>query len=231
MMSHFGCVNYLHPFIVRALIAVFFHSDGVVLTKSSICTPTLRSTVCFIILSFRRWALNIEADAVASLGLILNGSSVHGGLRSRLLGWEDYEDDTRQGFLQISADDIDDLGTRGIIDMILERMGTRVPVYLSVDIDVIDPGLCPGTGTPEAGGWTSRELIRILRGIEDLNIVGADIVEVAPAYDGTGEQTALVASQIGYEILTSIVARGLAEKDRMDNKESHQSAAKQRDEL
>ena len=74
-------------------------------------------------------------------GLILNGSSVHGGLRSRLLGWEDYEEDTRQGFLQISADDIDDLGTRGIIDLILERVGVEVPVYLSVDIDVIDPGL------------------------------------------------------------------------------------------
>ncbi|KAL9633656.1 MAG: hypothetical protein Q9164_004569 [Protoblastenia rupestris] len=142
-------------------------------------------------------------------GLIVNGSSVHGGLRSRLLGWEDYEDDTRQGFLQINADDIDDLGTRGIIDLILDRVGTELPVYLSVDIDVIDPGLCPGTGTPEAGGWTSREMIRILRGLEDLNIVGADIVEVAPAYDGAGEQTALVASQLGYEMLTSMVGRGL----------------------
>ncbi|KAG8531582.1 uncharacterized protein KY384_003212 [Bacidia gigantensis] len=146
-------------------------------------------------------------------GLIINGSSVHGGLRTRLLGWEDYEDDTNQGFLQINADDIDDLGTRGIIDIVLQRIGTELPVYLSVDIDVIDPGLCPGTGTPEAGGWTSRELIRILRGLESLNIVGADIVEVAPAYDGTGEQTSLVASQIGYEILTSIVGRGLAEMD------------------
>ncbi|KAL9104977.1 MAG: hypothetical protein Q9163_000149 [Psora crenata] len=133
-------------------------------------------------------------------GLIINGSSVHGGLRSRLLGWEDYDDDTRQGFLQINADDIDDLGTRGIIDLILERVGTELPVYLSVDIDVIDPGLCPGTGTPEPGGWTSREMIRILRGLERLNIVGADIVEVAPAYDGRGEQTALVASQIGFHM-------------------------------
>ena len=74
-------------------------------------------------------------------GLVLNGSSAHGGLRSRLAGWDDYEDDDRQGFLRIEADDIDELGTRGIIDAILERVGTEVPVYLSVDIDVIDPGL------------------------------------------------------------------------------------------
>ena len=144
-------------------------------------------------------------------GLILNGSSVHAGLRTRLSGadWADYDDDDSQGFLRISSDDIDDMGPKGIIDAIMGRMGTDTPVYLSVDIDVLDPGLAPGTGTPEAGGWTSRELIRILRGIEGLNLVGADIVEVAPAYDGVGEQTALAGAQVAYEILTSMVKRGL----------------------
>ncbi|KAH8769773.1 arginase family-domain-containing protein [Hyaloscypha finlandica] len=144
-------------------------------------------------------------------GLILNGSSVHAGLRTRLSGpdWADYEDDDSQGFLRISSDDIDDIGPKGVIDAIMSRMGTEIPVYLSLDIDVLDPGLAPGTGTPEAGGWTSRELIRILRGIEGLNLVGADIVEVAPAYDGVGEQTALAGAQAAYEILTSMVKRGL----------------------
>jgi agmatinase len=144
-------------------------------------------------------------------GLILNGSSVHAGLRTRLSGadWADYEDDDSQGFLRISADDIDDIGPKGVIEAIMGRMGTEIPVYLSVDIDVLDPGLAPGTGTPEPGGWTSRELIRILRGIEGLNLVGADIVEVAPAYDGVGEQTALAGAQVAYEILTSMVKRGL----------------------
>ena len=138
-------------------------------------------------------------------GLIANGTSAHAGLRTRLSGsdWADFEDDERQGFLRITADDIDDIGTKGVVDAILRRTGTERPVYLSVDIDVIDPGLCPGTGTPEPGGWTSRELIRILRGLEGLNVVGADIVEVAPAYDGLGEQTALTAAQVVYEILTS----------------------------
>ena len=147
-------------------------------------------------------------------GLILNGSSVHGGLRTRLggLDYDDYVDDTRQGFLQIEADDIDTLGTQGIIDAIMQRMGTEVPVYLSVDIDVIDPGLAPGTGTPEPGGWTTRELIRILRGVEGLNVVGADIVEVSPGFDGRGEETALAGAQVAYEILSSIVKKGMKER-------------------
>ncbi|KAK2625993.1 hypothetical protein QTJ16_004255 [Diplocarpon rosae] len=175
----------------------------------------------------------------ANEGLILNGSSVHAGLRTRLSGddWADYEDDTNQGFLRISSDDIDDLGPKGIISAILARIGTTSPVYLSVDIDVLDPGLAPGTGTPEAGGWTSRELIKILRGIEELNIVGADIVEVAPAYDGVGEQTALAGAQVAYEILTSVVKRGLFDMGRAsevlikDGTEKREPGERFRDEL
>ncbi|KAF3289532.1 hypothetical protein TWF970_003306 [Orbilia oligospora] len=143
--------------------------------------------------------------------LILPNSSVHAGLRTRLSGidYEDYEDDTKQGWYRIEADDIDDIGVNGVIQRILDNLGKDIPIYLSVDIDVIDPGMAPGTGTPEPGGWTTREMIRILRGLEGLNVVGADIVEVAPAYDGTGEQTALAAAQIVYEIITSIVKRGV----------------------
>ena len=184
-------------------------------------------------------------------GLILNGSSVHAGLRSRLSGWDDYHDDERQGFLRISADDIDEMGTAGIVSAILERIGTETPTYLSLDIDVLDPGLvsklplppseatltsnfqqCPGTGTPEAGGWTSREVIRILRGLESLNVVGADIVEVAPAYDGRGEETALVAAQVGFEILTSWVGRGMSDIEKAKGKDDKgQAFGKERDEL
>ena len=164
-------------------------------------------------------------------GLIVNGSSVHAGLRSRLSGWDDYDDDDRQGFLRISADDIDELGTRGIIDAILDRIGTEIPTYLSLDIDVIDPGLCPGTGTPEAGGWTSREIIRILRGLESLNVVGADIVEVAPAYDGVGEQTALVAAQVGFEILTNWVGKGIGDMEKPNSQGEGHHTGNKKDEL
>lgn len=143
--------------------------------------------------------------------LILPDKSVHGGLRTRLSGIEDNEEDSAQGWERITTDDVDDIGTAGIISKIMSHVGTEVPVYLSIDIDVIDPGLAPGTGTPEPGGWSTRELIRILRGIEGLNIVGADLVEVAPAYDGTGEATALAAAQVCFEVLTSMVRRGLLE--------------------
>ncbi|KAI4748448.1 Arginase/deacetylase [Aureobasidium sp. EXF-12298] len=134
-----------------------------------------------------------------------------GGLRTRLSDEDDYTNDSEQGFVRISADDIDDIGTKGVISKILSTVPADYPVYLSIDIDVIDPGLAPGTGTPEPGGWTTRELIRILRGIEGLNVVGADVVEVSPAYDSQAETTALAAAQVVYEIVTSMVRRGLME--------------------
>lgn len=158
---------------------------------------------------------------------------MHAGLRTRLSGpdWSDYDDDTSQGFLRITTDDIDEIGTKGVIEAIINRIGTETPVYLSLDIDVLDPGLAPGTGTPEAGGWTSRELIRILRGIERLNLVGADVVEVAPAYDGVGEQTALAGAQVAYEILTSMVKRGLVDMGKTAEVEGRDARGRTRDEL
>lgn len=156
----------------------------------------------------------------ATEGLIANGSSVHAGLRTRLSGDEpeDFVDDTQQGWTRIQTDDIDELGVKGIISSIMDRVGTEMPVYLSIDIDVIDPGMAPGTGTPEPGGWTTRELIRILRGIEGMNVVGADIVEVSPAYDGSAETTGLAAAQVAYEVITSIVRKGLIEQAKTGEK-------------
>ncbi|THX44751.1 Arginase/deacetylase [Aureobasidium pullulans] len=148
-------------------------------------------------------------------GLLANGSCIHAGLRTRLTGtsFQDYENDVQQGFMQIEVDDIDRWGMEGIAERILTRVGTEVPVYLSIDVDVLDVAFAPGTGTPEAGGWSTRELIRILRGIDRLNVVGADVVEVAPAYDGVGEPTAIAAAQIVYEVVTSMVKRGLEVAD------------------
>lgn len=146
-----------------------------------------------------------------------NERSVHAGLRTRLSGVTNFdnEDDTAQNWIRFSADDIDEVGTKGIVDGIMKTLGTEDPVYLSLDIDVLDPAFAPGTGTPEPGGWTTRELIRILRGIEGLNVVGADVVEVAPAYQGQGEETALAAAQAVYEMLSSIVKRGMGEMGRV----------------
>jgi agmatinase len=71
---------------------------------------------------------------------------------------------------------------------------------VSVDVDVLDPAHAPGTGTPEAGGLTSRELLLTLRGIAGLDVVGADVVEVAPAYDHA-EVTGIAAAHVAYELL------------------------------
>ncbi|KAL4998155.1 arginase family-domain-containing protein [Aspergillus recurvatus] len=151
-------------------------------------------------------------------GLICNSTSAHAGLRTRLTGVDDSDytapGTPEQGFMRIHADDIDELGgPMGVVNKIMERIGLDLdqPVYLSVDIDVLDPSTAPGTGTPEPGGWTTREFIRILRGIEKLNIVGADIVEVSPSYDNKGETTALAAAQVAYEIITSMVKNGAGE--------------------
>ncbi|KAE8372107.1 arginase family-domain-containing protein [Aspergillus bertholletiae] len=148
-------------------------------------------------------------------GLIQNGTSVHAGLRTRLTGagWDDYQRDDEQGFLRLTTEDIDAIGVQGIVDKIIRRTGTEHPVYLSFDIDVLDPGIAPGTGAPEPGGWTMREVNRILRGLRPLNIVGADIVEVSPAYDDKGESTAFAAAQIAYELITNWVLRGSEESD------------------
>lgn len=140
-------------------------------------------------------------------GLLSNGSCVHAGLRCRISGndWSDYIADEQQGFRRIHSDDVMTKGPEGIVREILETIPHGSPVYISVDIDVLDPSVAPGTGTPEAGGWQTRELIKMIRGLEKLNIVGADVVEVSPSYDGTGESTALAASQVIYELITSMV--------------------------
>lgn len=76
-----------------------------------------------------------------------------------------------------------------------------MPAYLSFDIDTLDPSMAPATGTPEAGGWTTREVKRILRGLGGLNLVGVDLVEVAPAYDTNAEVTAIAAADLVQEFL------------------------------
>jgi len=136
-------------------------------------------------------------------GLIAN-SSIHAGLRCKLQGIDDIENDESVGFHFITSDDIDDYGVDYIVERIKKRVGDT-PVYLSLDIDVIDPGLAPGTGTPEAGGWTTREVKRIIRGLAGLNFVGADVVEVAPAYDHA-EITATAAADIVHDLLSMLTA-------------------------
>ena len=138
-------------------------------------------------------------------GLLIEDHSIHVGIRGPLYGEADLVDDRRFGFRTIRASDVDDLGIGGTVEAVLERI-SDLPVYLSVDIDVLDPAFAPGTGTPEAGGLTSREFLRVLRGLTSLHLVGADVVEVAPAYDHA-ELTTVAAATVAYDLIT-LMARG-----------------------
>ena len=135
-------------------------------------------------------------------GLIDRSGSMHVGIRGPLYGSTDLTNDVGLGFTIVHAAEIEDLGSRGVAERIRARVQER-PVYVSVDIDVLDPAFAPGTGTPEAGGLLSRELLAVLRSFGGLNVVGADIVEVAPAYDHA-EITGIAASHVAFELLSAM---------------------------
>ncbi|WP_336643635.1 agmatinase [Microbacterium sp. MMO-113] len=138
-------------------------------------------------------------------GLIDLTASCHVGTRGPLYSKQDLEDDERLGFSIVSSEYIEEHGVEAAIDRILTRIGDK-PLYVSIDIDVLDPAHAPGTGTPEAGGLTSRELLRILRALRDRDIVGADVVEVSPAYDHA-QMTGIAASHVVYGLVTLLAAR------------------------
>ena len=135
-------------------------------------------------------------------GLLDRTASVHVGTRGPLYSKQDLEDDERLGFSIVSSEYIEENGIPSALERIRGRVGDT-PLYISIDIDVLDPAHAPGTGTPEAGGLTSRELLRLLRGLTDLNIVGADVVEVAPAYDHA-QVTGIAAAHVAYELMTAM---------------------------
>jgi agmatinase len=138
-------------------------------------------------------------------GLIDQRHSVHVGIRGPLYDAGDLADTERLGFTTVGCTEIERDGLAAAIRRMHDRLG-GAPVYVSVDIDVLDPGFAPGTGTPEAGGMSSRELLAMLRSLGDLDLVSADIVEVAPAYDHA-EITGIAAAHVAYELL-SVMAKG-----------------------
>src|SRR4051794_951065 len=138
-------------------------------------------------------------------GLIDRSGCLHVGTRGPLYSTQDLGDDEELGFQVVPSVEVDALGAPGIIERIRQRVGGR-PVYVSVDIDVLDPAFAPGTGTPEAGGMTSRELLAVLRSFAGLDLVGADVVEVAPAYDHA-EITGIAASHVVYDLVSALAPR------------------------
>ena len=103
--------------------------------------------------------------------------------------------------------DVRDLGIREVVRRAIEAVGPG-PVYLTVDVDVLDPAFVPGTGTPEPGGMTSIDLLLAVRTVAaELELVGADVVEVIPTAVGTDDYSALVAERVVREALTGLALR------------------------
>jgi agmatinase len=136
--------------------------------------------------------------------------SVQAGLRGSLYGADDLESARRLGFAVVSCDQVRTLGAGGCASLVRGRVGTR-PVFLSFDVDVLDPAFAPGTGTPEVGGLSTAEALALLRALGGIDLVGADVVEVSPPYDGPGQPTALAAANVAYELLS---LRALAKAQR-----------------
>jgi agmatinase len=139
-------------------------------------------------------------------GLLDTSALSHVGIRGPLYSKDDLSDDARMGFGITTSMDVMNQGVPAVVQALRERIGNR-PLYVSIDIDCLDPAHAPGTGTPEAGGLTSRELLAILRGLAGCRIVSADVVEVAPAYDHA-EMTAVAASNVAYELVSLMALQG-----------------------
>ena len=140
----------------------------------------------------------------AEEGAIDPHHSVQIGLRGSLYTPADMAENAELGFSTLLARDFDAGGVAAAIELARARL--RSPVYVTVDIDVLDPAFAPGTGTPEAGGLSSRELLAILRGLAGggLDLAGADVVEVSPPYDPAGV-TALAAANAAYDLVGLLV--------------------------
>jgi len=130
--------------------------------------------------------------------LFLESASMHVGIRGPLYSRDDLKNDKELGFKVIHCDEFQSEGIDHVVKRFRDRVGDN-PMYLSIDIDVLDPAHAPGTGTPEIAGMSSRELVGVLRGLAGLDIISADVVEVSPAYDHA-ELTSLSAATTVFEI-------------------------------
>jgi agmatinase len=138
-------------------------------------------------------------------GLLKPECSIQVGMRGSLFDSGDWKDSRELGFELISTDEVREQGISETISRIRERIGES-KAYVSFDVDFVDPAFAPGTGTPEVGGFTSREAQEFVRGLAGMNIGGCDVVEVYPAYD-PAQITAFLAANVAYELLSLIAAR------------------------
>ncbi len=135
-------------------------------------------------------------------GLLDPSRSLLAGMRGSQYDASDDAMPEELGFQTISCEELVTLPVAEYGARVRERVGDGGPVFLSFDIDVLDPAFAPGTGTPEAGGLMTREALGLVRSLRGLRFCGYDVVEVSPPYDGPGQPTAVAASNVAYELLT-----------------------------
>lgn len=140
--------------------------------------------------------------------LIVPEHSVQVGMRGSVYSKDAYDDSTSLGFKVVTMSAARAMGLKRLTEVIKDRVGQK-KVFVTFDIDVVDPAFAPGTGTPEIGGLTSAEAIDLIRGLQGLNFVGFDVVEVLPDYD-VADITALLAANIVYEFLSLIALSKIA---------------------
>lgn len=133
-------------------------------------------------------------------GLIDTKAYLQIGIRGPTNGPEDYQDAVGMGASMITFDEFQAKGMDAVTREIQVRVGSR-PAYVTLDIDAVDPAFAPGTGTPEVGGFTSYEMLKLVRSLKGLNLVGFDLVEVSPPFDSS-EITAILASNLVFEFLS-----------------------------
>jgi agmatinase len=121
-------------------------------------------------------------------------------MRGSLYGPDDIRASEELGFTVIPSEELRTLGPEAYARLVKAKVAER-PVFLSFDIDFLDPAFAPGTGTPEVAGFSTAEALAFLRALGGIKLAGADIVEVSPSYDGPGQQTALAAANVGFELL------------------------------
>ncbi|KYF52090.1 agmatinase [Sorangium cellulosum] len=126
------------------------------------------------------------------------------GLRGPTPEAVDWQWARERGVRAITMDDVAELGLPAVVRMMREAL--RGPIYVSLDIDAADPAFAPGTGTPEVGGFTSREMLQLVRGLRGVELVGCDLVEVCPPYDH-GDITSILAANLAFELLSLMAVR------------------------
>jgi guanidinobutyrase len=131
-------------------------------------------------------------------GLLLEGSVLQVGLRGQVYSKDDFAFGRQHKFSVITAEEFHRQGLAPV-ERVLKRFRGK-PLYLTLDIDVVDPAFAPGTGTPQVGGLSSFQILELVRCLKGQSFVGSDLVEVSPPYDN-GEITSLLAANLLYEML------------------------------